>query len=100
VSGDITETDYKELKQSYESKLAGLTEQERHIREDLLKNAVNELKGQMAVKSICELRDIGDLTAEVIDALIEKIYVFGGSRIEIKFRFTDKTAEVEHFMVV
>ncbi|MCL2517318.1 MAG: recombinase family protein [Oscillospiraceae bacterium] len=94
VSGDIGSGEYMELKNSYEAKLASLTERERNLRDSIIKQSADELKGRKAAKSICGLKNVNDLNAGVLDSLIEKISFYGDGHIEIRFRFIDETAEV------
>ena len=92
VSGDITVNEYKDLKASYETSLNSLATREKALRDGAVKIVADEIKGQKAANSIRGLRCIDDLSANVLEALVEKIYVFEGKRIEVHYRFTDETA--------
>jgi hypothetical protein len=94
VSGDITDSEYKDLKSSYEAKLESLTKRESELREISLKQTVIAIKGKKSMERIAALQGVDDLTREMLDALVEKIFVFGGKRIKIQFRFADEAAEV------
>jgi hypothetical protein len=94
VSGDITDNEYREMKQTYETRIAELSERERQMREA---NRVALLEASARKKAATELGAVGcvtDLTAEVIGGLIEKILVYDNDRVEIKFRFRDETVEI------
>jgi DNA invertase Pin-like site-specific DNA recombinase len=90
ISGDITREDYRDLKLSYESKIASLSEQESILRESARLAALEAAKRNKAADNIGTVFDSGGLTAEAVDALIEKILVFEDKHIEIWFKFTDE----------
>ena len=46
-----------------------------------------------AVRSLLRLKKSKDLTMELVDALIEKIYVYPEKRIEVQFGYTDRMLE-------
>ena len=94
ITGDITAGDYTELKQSYESKLQVLVEQERQLRADLLRRDVSSLKQQRTAENVSKLFNAADLTADVLSELVEKITVFEDKRVKVHFKFTDETGEV------
>ncbi|MDR0916423.1 MAG: recombinase family protein [Oscillospiraceae bacterium] len=94
VTAVITPDEFSDMKQSYESKIAALTS-----RADALQNERRELQRQLdeyrelseRVNSVeCE----SDLTAELVDALIEKICVYRDKSFEVHFRFKDEFGEV------
>jgi len=87
VSGDINDREYRELKLSYEAKIAVLTEKvlmlKAAMRDDALQNMAKKATAQNFIRSI----GLADLTPELADALIEKVTVFDDKRIEVAFRF-------------
>jgi hypothetical protein len=87
VSGDITSDEYKEMKSDYEAKIAKLTAQERELREAALESA----KRNKAAESCGAVSSIDELTADVMDALVEKVVVYPGNRIDVSFKFMDET---------
>jgi hypothetical protein len=91
VIGDITKAEYKELKSSYEAKIAKLTEQENELREAARLAVLESARREKAVENYGALHNAGELTAEIVDARIEKIIVFTDKSIEISFKFYDAT---------
>jgi hypothetical protein len=91
ICSDITGAEYKEMKQSYEAKIAALTGRERQLREAARTAALETARRGKAADNIGAVYRIADLTADVMDALIERILVYEDKRIEIKFKFTDET---------
>ncbi|GHV41782.1 resolvase [Clostridia bacterium] len=90
VTGDIDEQEYRDMKQSYESKIAALTEREQELREILRERHLKHAVLDKANKQLGAVSLITDLTAPVIDALVEKILVFPDKHIEVRFKFTDE----------
>jgi DNA invertase Pin-like site-specific DNA recombinase len=87
ISGDLTDTEYREMKKSYEAKIAALTARERALRETARLAALESTSRRKAADSIGAVHCVDDLTAEVVDALVDKILVFEDKRIEISFKF-------------
>lgn len=90
ICGDITDTEYKDMKQSYGAKIASLTERERKLREASRLSALEVAARSKTSDSIGAVCCVANLTAEVIDTLVEKIRVFEDKSIEIRFKFTDE----------
>ncbi|GHV13847.1 resolvase [Clostridia bacterium] len=95
MCGDITENDYRDMKSAYEVKISELSEQERSLREKSRLQIQDSIKRKKASDGINSVTGIADLTADVADALIEKITVFDDRHIEVKFKFADETAGAE-----
>jgi hypothetical protein len=91
VNGDITKAEYKELKSSYEAKIAKLTEQENELREAARLAVLESARREKAVENYGALHNASELTTEIVDALIEKILIFTDKSIEISFKFSDVT---------
>jgi hypothetical protein len=90
VSGDITDSEYREMKQSYEDKIAALRERERKLRESARVQALDAARRTKANSSISTIGGIADLTADVIDTLIERVLIFEDKHIEVAFKFADE----------
>jgi RecA/RadA recombinase len=86
--GDITDREYKEMKSGYESKIATLTEREKQFRDDSHNRKLHSKALSQARESVLKIGSVSDLTAEVIDRVIEKIHVHENNKIAVKFRFT------------
>jgi hypothetical protein len=94
VSGDITGEEYKEMKSAYETKIANLTERERELREMARAAALESARRDKAADCYGAVNSIGKLTADVMDALVERIVIYSGKRIEVSFKFSDETVIV------
>lgn len=92
VSGDVTQAEYADMKRSYETKIADLTERERVLTEVARERKLNQIAADKASGNLGAVSAIADLTAEIIDALIDRILVFEDKRVEIHFKFTDEIA--------
>jgi DNA invertase Pin-like site-specific DNA recombinase len=95
VSGDITQSEYADMKSAYETKIAALTERERQLRDEIRESFLRESALAKARNNLDGVGLISDLTAEVIDALIDKILLFEDKHIEVTFKFTDKPMETQ-----
>jgi DNA invertase Pin-like site-specific DNA recombinase len=95
ILGDTTDCEYKELKSGYETKITTLTARERQLREDSFTRKQQSKALSQARESVLKIESVSDLTAEVIDRVIEKIEVYENKRIVVKFRFTGEVAEHE-----
>jgi hypothetical protein len=87
VTGIITADEYGELRDGYENKIA-----DGHNRVKALEKRQKELEKQMG--EYLEMSDLlagvnngEDITAALIDRLVERIRVFHDRRIEVDFRF-------------
>jgi DNA invertase Pin-like site-specific DNA recombinase len=90
VSGDISDDEYKDMKSAYEIKIASLTEQIKRLREEILIRASQEAIFAEAHANMQRLEQVSDLTAEIVDRLVERITVCPNGRIEVKFSFLDE----------
>jgi len=90
VSGDISDAEYKDMKAAYEAKVASLAARTKGLREEIQKRARLESSLSQAHASVRTITAISDLTAEMIDRLIERIVVYPDGRIYVKFSFLDE----------
>jgi uncharacterized protein YnzC (UPF0291/DUF896 family) len=93
VTGNISDADYRILKQSYETKIDALTERELELREITRTQHLQQIVKSKTDKQFEAVKQINDLTATAIEALIEKILVFEDKHIEVQFKFTDEISE-------
>ena len=70
-----------------------LTEREQELRELLRERHLKQAAVNKANKQLGAVSLITDLTAPVLDALVEKILVFPDKHIEVRFKFTDAISE-------
>lgn len=94
VSGFISRDEFVQMKSDYESKLSALSK-----RADELRNQRRELEKRTMdnfdlFDCISSVKYKSDLTAEIIDKLIEKILVRQDKSFEVFFRFEDEMREV------
>jgi hypothetical protein len=87
VGGDISDAEYKDMKSAYEIKAASLTERIKHLREVIHIRTSQEAIFAEAHANVQRLELVSDLTAEIIDRLVERITVYPGGRVEVKFTF-------------
>jgi hypothetical protein len=92
VSGDLTQREYADMKQDYETRIAALTERERILTEAARERHMNQIIAVKTKASLQAVNLITGLTAELINALVDKIFIFRDKRIEIHFKFTDEIA--------
>ncbi|GHU90540.1 resolvase [Clostridia bacterium] len=95
VSGDITNAEYNDMKSAYEAKIAKLTEREQQLRDEIRESFLRESTLKKASNNLDNVSVISDLTAEVVDALIDKILLFEDKHIEVTFKFTDEPMETQ-----
>ncbi|GHU38393.1 resolvase [Clostridia bacterium] len=95
VASDITEQEYRELKRSYEAKIAELTARVKGLKTAEHDKRVRQAEIRKTRKNFDALTALPELTPDIVDALIERITVFNDSRIEIAFKFSDKSIETE-----
>ena len=89
VCGDISETEYREMKEAYEAKILSLSARINDLRESVHTHGLQEKVISQAHASVQTIEQASDLTTEIIEKLIEKILVCPNERIGVKFRFLD-----------
>ena len=82
--GDISETEYRELKSTYELRMASLAEQEIALREKIQSSVQKEQALDKAKNSTLSLKTVADMTTEVIAQMVDKIVVLDKTRIDVK----------------
>ena len=87
--GNITEDEYNEYSIEYTNQIKNL--------EDNIDNYYKELKNLEQAYSECEWMDyfikyqnINSLSREIVDSLIDNIYVYENKKIRIKFKYEDE----------
>lgn len=90
INKDITDAEYKELKTGYLSKIDTLTEREKILRQAEQERIKAENRLSKASASLDTARVSYNLTAEIVDGLIEKIRLFEDRSIRVKFTFMDE----------
>jgi hypothetical protein len=87
VSGDITNSEYTEMKSAYEIKISAMKKRERELRETARSQALETAKRAKAADAV---NGVTEITKDAADKLIERIRVFENKRIEVKFTFSDE----------
>ena len=90
VLGDVTDSEYKEMKAGYQAKISSLAEREKQLRDSAHHRAQHESALSKAHESVQSVNHVSELTAEAIDRLIESIHVYADGRISVKLRFLDE----------
>ena len=83
---DISETEYRELKSTYETRVANFVERETVLRKQLQASTKKEKALEQARNSTHAVKSVADLTAEVITQSIDKIIVHAKEDIEVIIR--------------
>lgn len=92
-AGSLSQKDYVEYKMCKENRLRDLEKQENSFREQeasLERDGETYLK---AVRALIKLKSAQVLTRELIETLIDKIYVYPGKRVEVLFTYSDALME-------
>ena len=87
--GNLPQEEYVRYRLWKEERLRELEKQKKRYQEEGKKL---ERKGEIylkAVRSLIKLKSGNTLTKELVEALIERIYVYPGKRVEIVFTYGD-----------
>ncbi len=87
--GNITEEEYKEYSISYTNSINRIQENIQNIQNELAKFNKND-ENAIWIDKFTKYRNITELSKEVVDELIEDIYVHEGKEITIKFKYEDE----------
>jgi DNA invertase Pin-like site-specific DNA recombinase len=89
ISNDLTQDEYRELRTGYEAKIVELTAKEKDLRDEMVEAIVKETLVAKAAAQLGGVQQITDLTADILDQLVDKILVYEGMRIEVQFKYSD-----------
>ncbi len=87
--GNISEDEYKEYSISYTDSIGKMQENIQHIQEELEKFNKND-NNSIWIDKFTKYKNITELSKEVVDELIDDIYVHEGKEITIKFKYEDE----------
>lgn len=93
--GKLSQEELTERKQQREAGLQELLIREAKLKEAIRKLENNEKVFLSAVRALVRLKDRRVFTKELVNALINKIYVYPGKRVEVVFAFEDVFQKVE-----
>lgn len=85
--GLMDKSEYLELKASYDRKIADAQESERKLKEELENLLQNRGGSSVWIERFKEHRNITELTRRIAVTLIDRIYVYEDSRIDICFKY-------------
>ena len=85
-SKKLSQQEYVRFKMEQEDNRRELEKQEKELEK-------TKEKYLRAVSSLLKLKKGEELTTELVDALVEKIYLYPGKRIEVQFRYVNEMLE-------
>ena len=91
--GSLSQTDYVAYKMQKEDRMQDLEKQESQYREQISRLERDSETYLKAVRALVKWKDKQVLTKELVETLIEKIYVYPGKRVEVLFRYSDAWME-------
>ena len=87
--GNISEEEYKEYSLSYTNSISKMEVNIQNIHEELDKFSKND-DNAIWIDKFTKYKNITELSKEVVDELIDDIYVHEGKEITIKFKYEDE----------
>lgn len=87
-AGKMLQKDYVSFKMKQEDRLEELRKQQQEWEKEKKELEKLETKYLASIKALLMLKSGKDLTKDVVEAFIEKIYVYPGKRIEVLFTVT------------
>lgn len=96
--GEIHQSEYVACKMQLEGKIRDLNRQKEELKTERKNLETVSKKYLAAVRALLRLKSGKELTKEMIDSLIQKVYVYPGKRIEVQFTYTNELLEgvMEH----
>lgn len=92
-AGKMLQKDYVSFKMKKEDRLEELRKQQQEREKEKKALEKLETKYLAAIKALLKLKSGKELTKDVVEAFIEKIYVYPGKRIEVLFTVTADSME-------
>lgn len=91
--GIIPQSEYVAYKMRQEGRLKDLSRQREELEAD--RKNLNTVSGKYlaAARALLRLKSGRELTREMVESLIRKIYVYPGKRIEVEFAYTNELLE-------
>lgn len=88
--GEISQKEYVAYKIQQEDRRRDLDRQLAQVEDEMKKAATLAEKVPAMVRAILHMRSGKELTKEMVEALIDRIYVYPGKRVEISWGYTDE----------
>ena len=92
-SKKLSQQEYVRFKMEQEDNRRELEKQEKELEDKQKELEKTKEKYLRAVSSLLKLKKGEELTTELVDALVEKIYLYPGKRIEVQFRYVNEMLE-------
>lgn len=91
--GKLSQKEYVNFKLGHENRMRELEKQAEELAQK--RKSLEKVEGKYlnAVKSLLKLKEGEDLTAELVEALVEKVYVYPGKRFAVQFRYVNEMLE-------
>lgn len=91
--GIISQSEYVAYKMRQEGRLKDLSRQKEELEAD--RKNLNTVSGKYlaAARALLRLKSGRELTKEMVESLLRKIYVYPGKRIEVEFAYTNELLE-------
>lgn len=91
--GKIPQKEYVAYKMKQENRRKDVEKRREELETDRKHLSIVADKYLAAIRSLLKLKSGKELTKEMIEALISKIYVYPGKRIEVQFNYTNEMLE-------
>ncbi len=91
--GNITQKEYVSFKMNNTNEMESLEKQKKEKEKEVILLEKLSVKYVAAIKSLLKLKSGKELTKEMVEAFVSKIYLYSGKRIEVVFSFTLDCAE-------
>lgn len=88
--GNILQSEYVACKMQLEGKVRDLKQQKEELETERKNLDTVSKKYLAAVRALLRLKSGKELTKEMIESLIQRIYVYPGKRIEVQFSYNNK----------
>ena len=86
ILGELSEQEYRDNKAALDAELVRLQETQAALSTKLAQQQTDE-KTKKANKALAQkVVDMGNLSSELVDALIERVYVYPGQNVEIVWK--------------
>ena len=91
--GKIPQKEYVAYKMKQENRRKDMEKRREELEADRKDLSIVADKYLGAIRSLLKLKSGKELTKDMIEALISKIYVYPGKRIEVQFNYTNEMLE-------
>ena len=96
--GEITEPEYRRMRDHYQSEMEQLTEIIANIREEIFRSGNRTTSENSLFREIQQYQNITELNRSVLVSLIDVIYVHENNEITIHFRFKDELLRITELL--